>query len=613
MTTKRKYSLRKFKVGVASVLVGIGVATTGAAVAHAGNETQPAAVPEVIQDALPTASQALQAEINKLKEELKTADASKKVELEKKIKEQEALLEEVKEAEAEASEKLTAQKEFLAEFDKAVEETVKELEKEKAKAEIIKKFKEEAAGKRKNFVKRFDEGKITAEEAIKEVDEDNAAVDSKEEAKYDKLLGYVTLEHHQYHFISGPTTVLSFVDRNGKKIDIPDYKFVNNRANHEADPTGLRWRTNPIRNSLSENVWTHTNINGHANETSTYYVEPVQVWVYFWDGKDNTKVMRDRYFVKNTNGVLSYRLKIRGTGIMNIDNLTGATGAPIYLGLKEKMKVTPTAPIKPSEKANAGTEVKPNNGGNTNAGTNSSSAVTPTPAPAPTPVKPETKVYTEAEIEALQNKAANLEKEVAELEKLIAENENNPDAVDYVTAAKNKLEDKKAELEKKEAELEEALKGLEPKVESSNGTEAPINNVPELGNVDKLKIEAEIEQLKEQIKDGEENGAEPYYIEGLKARLAELEEALAILAANKPAVNEVPEFDLSKLPQPGVPAPGVTDGNSFGPKTEAKEEAKAETKEGTLPNTGMTTSSTVALGLSLIALVGLAVRRKLNN
>ena len=39
METKRKYSLRKFKVGVASVLVGIGIATTSAAVAHAGNET----------------------------------------------------------------------------------------------------------------------------------------------------------------------------------------------------------------------------------------------------------------------------------------------------------------------------------------------------------------------------------------------------------------------------------------------------------------------------------------------------------------------------------------------------------------------------------------------
>ena len=473
---------------------------------------------------------------------------------------------------------------------------------------------------------------------------DNAyAVDSKEEAKYDKILGYVTMEKHQYHFISGPTTVLSFVDRNGKKIDIPDYKFINYKATDKADPTGLRWRTNnPIRNSLSENVWTHTYTNGknpYANDGNPTYVESVQVWVYFWDGKDNTKVMRDKYLVKNTNGVLSYELDSRGTGIGNIDNLRGATGDPIYLGLKEKMKVTPTAPIKPSEKANAGTEVKPNNdgnanagannnastevkpnnGGNANAGTNSSSAV------APTPVKPETKVYTEAEIEALQNKAADLEKEVAELEKLIAENENNPDAVDYVTAAKDKLEDKKAELEKKEADLEEALKGLEPKAESSNGTEALINNVPELGNVDKLKIEADIEQLKEQIKDGEENGAEPYYIEGLKARLADLEEALKILAANKPAVNEVPEFDLSKLPQPGVPtpAPGAAgsdfgqnpqgDGNSFGPKTEAKEEAKAETKEGTLPNTGMTTSSTVALGLSLIALVGLAVRRKLNN
>ena len=458
---------------------------------------------------------------------------------------------------------------------------------------------------------------------------DNAyAVDSKEEAKYDKVLGYVTLEHHQYHFISGPT-ILSFVDRNGKKIDIPDYKFVNVRATHEADPTGLRWRTNPIRNSLSENVWTHTRTNAYTHETSTD-VEPVQVHVFFWDGKDNTKVMVDKYFVKNTNGVLSYELV--NTRIPNTNNFGGATGAPIYLGLKEKMKVTPTAPIKPSEKENAGannnpgTEVKPNNDGNANAGTNnnagtnSSSAVTPTPTPAPTPVKPETKVYTEAEIEALQNKAADLEKEVAELEKLIAENENNPDAVDYVTATKDKLEDKKAELEKKEAELEEALEGLEPKVESSNGTEAPINNVPELGNVDKLKIEAEIEQLKEQIKDGEENGAESYYIEGLKARLADLEEALEILAANKPAVNEVPEFDLSKLPQPAPGAAGPDfsqrpqgDGNSFGPKTEAKEEAKAETKEGILPNTGMTTSSTVALGLSLIALVGLAVRRKLNN
>ena len=100
----------------------------------------------------------------------------------------------------------------------------------------------------------------------------------------------------------------------------------------------------------------------------------------------------------------------------------------------------------------------------------------------------------------------------------------------------------------------------------------------------------------------------------LLEKLADLREAFDILTQNKPVINEVPEYDLSKLPQPGVPTlgvptPGVTDGNSFGQKTEAKDEAK----EGSLPNTGMTTSSTAALGLSLIALVGLAVRRKLNN
>ena len=45
METKRKYSLRKFKVGVASVLVGLGVATTGSVIVHASDAetTQPAA------------------------------------------------------------------------------------------------------------------------------------------------------------------------------------------------------------------------------------------------------------------------------------------------------------------------------------------------------------------------------------------------------------------------------------------------------------------------------------------------------------------------------------------------------------------------------------------
>ena len=84
-----------------------------------------------------------------------------------------------------------------------------------------------------------------------------------------------------------------------------------------------------------------------------------------------------------------------------------------------------------------------------------------------TPTEP-AKHSEDAAIEALQNKVADLEKEVAD-------NENNPDAVDYVTAAKEKLEDKKAELEKAENELEEALKGLEP----SNGDALVQPELPE--------------------------------------------------------------------------------------------------------------------------------------
>ena len=282
---------------------------------------------------------------------------------------------------------------------------------------------------------------------------------------------------------------------------------------------------------------------------------------------------------------------------------------------------------------NAGTEVKPNNDGNvnagannnadtnagtnnnadTNAGTNNNAGTNaeskeeePTPTPAPKKEADE-----DAAIEALQNKVADLEKEVAELEKFITDNEDNSDAADYIAAAKDKLEAKKAELEKKEVELEEALKGLEPKAESSNGDEkAPVvDELPEFGanNPEIKKILTEMEEIVNKLESGDKD---PKLLE----KLADLREAFDILTQNKPVINEVPEYDLSKLPQPGVPTlgvptPGVTDGNSFGQKTEAKDEAK----EGSLPNTGMTTSSTAALGLSLIALVGLAVRRKLNN
>ena len=87
---------------------------------------------------------------------------------------------------------------------------------------------------------------------------------------------------------------------------------------------------------------------------------------------------------------------------------------------------------------------------------------------------------------------------------------------------------------------------------------------------------------------------------------------------NKPAINEVPEFnggvngiEPAVLEKPEFKVEKTNEGKFV--VEEGKTETKEEAKEGSLPNTGMTTSSTAALGLSLIAIVGLAVRRKLNN
>ena len=182
------------------------------------------------------------------------------------------------------------------------------------------------------------------------------------------------------------------------------------------------------------------------------------------------------------------------------------------------------------------------------------------------------------------------------------------------------------ELNKKAAEedKEEANKpGEQPKVESSNGDALVQPVLPEFGanNPEIKKILDEIAKVKEQLKDAEENeGVEDYYKEGLSERLKDLEEAFDTLSQNRPAVNEVPEFDLSKLnkyptpnpePTPGTPAPkeeqkapstnnlaGInprTSANSAQTATEEKpavalavaEAPKAqENKKQELPNTG---------------------------
>ena len=194
-----------------------------------------------------------------------------------------------------------------------------------------------------------------------------------------------------------------------------------------------------------------------------------------------------------------------------------------------------------------------------------------------------------------------------------------------------KLEALKADLSlvekaEKEADLKDALKTLEPKEDkvvfskgqvlppvqaeapeftgNVNGIESAVNEVPEFGaNKPEIKkILKEIGEVRKQIENGEENGAEPYYIEGLKERLNDLLEAFDILNNNKPAVNEVPEYKL-----PATPAQSVTPtvAGTSKDKTYQAPAAKEEAKK-VLPNTGGKESAALAsagfLGLVLGAL-----------
>ena len=223
---------------------------------------------------------------------------------------------------------------------------------------------------------------------------------------------------------------------------------------------------------------------------------------------------------------------------------------------------------------------------------------------------------TEAPVEKAKgprDEIKRLENEIAKLESDIKDAENNG-AEDYFKEGLQKaLDDTKKELK----ELLAAWLNNVTEVPEFNGgvnAVAPaVNEVPAFGanNPEIKKILGELEQIVQQIKDGEENGAEPYYIEGLTNRFHDLEEALNTLLENKPAIHEVPAFDLAKLRTAQPSTPGV----DFGQKApEVKEPSKVEAKnEKSLPNTGMNSSSTTALGLSLIGLIGLAVRRKLSK
>ena len=152
---------------------------------------------------------------------------------------------------------------------------------------------------------------------------------------------------------------------------------------------------------------------------------------------------------------------------------------------------------------------------------------------------------------------------------------------------------------------------------------AAVNEVTKL---DSATVKAEITKLKEQLKTADSTTAEK--LETLISDNEALLEDLNVLEANLPAVNEVPEYtgpvatngqeaptldvpeyDLSKLPEIQC-ASAPTFGQNPKVKVDTKEDVKSEKS---LPNTGTNTTSTAAFGLGLITLIGLAIRRKINN
>ena len=227
--------------------------------------------------------------------------------------------------------------------------------------------------------------------------------------------------------------------------------------------------------------------------------------------------------------------------------------------------------------------------------------------------------YTNGDIESLQNKVANLEKEVANLEDQF--NFATKDDVEdyYVNGLREELETKKVEFEKAQDELNKALDTISPD-ESSNGDVLTQPARPEFGanSTEIKKVLDEIAKVRQDIEDGEANGAEPYMIDGLKSYLDDLLEAFDTLTNNTPTTNEVPEFtggvndaeptvndvptfDVASLTQQQsdntYQAPAVSDSNAQNDKPVGK---LVE-----LPNTGEVSGAGLASMGALTMLFGL--------
>ena len=282
---------------------------------------------------------------------------------------------------------------------------------------------------------------------------------------------------------------------------------------------------------------------------------------------------------------------------------------------------------------NAGTEVKPNNDGNANAGANNNAGTEVKPGNNDNTGnnKPENKPAPENKPNNNSNaENTNTNNNVTPSEDIINNIFSN-DAfgvkvtlTDKTTAAKlsaTPVEDKalaSSVLEKLNLPADNQIRILDLKlldkdnqvVNSNAKRTVAIVLKEDEKNVDvyHIKDNGELKLIDSTTKDGV-----------VTFEIDHFSKFAIVSNTNKPAINEVPEFnggvngtEPAVLEKPEFKVEKTNEGKFV--VEEGKTETKEEAKEGSLPNTGMTTSSTAALGLSLIALIGLAVvRRKLNN
>ena len=483
MTTK-KYSLRKVKVGVASVLVGFGIATTGAVVAHAEDAT-PAPAP---------------ASVDKAKEE-------------------------------------AAQKDFLANFDKALDLTVKELEKadtnndpvlEKTKKENIAKLKEVAAANRAEIEEAFKNGATAAdaEKFLAESKKTPEAAGKDVEAKKltadeTKKLDEGEKEAKEYEANAPESEKLQ------DKIDVLNLKIEDLKKRAEEDTKAAADKAKELEEAKKNN--------------NTAEVKKLEAEIQELLSSAEAKKLEVNELIEEYNETLSdlEEADRSETSEAALDKLEEERTNLEYeiFKLEEKIKTATGEELKNLKSELSEKRIK-------------LVELTATVE----------RTSDDFEVEDLQNKVANLERKLSKRQDKLKELKANGADADEIAELEEEIQDLEADLDELEADLEKLLEGLEPEDEVSTTAIPPV-----------------AEELPEFT--GGVNGAEP-------------------------AVLEKPEFKFEK----------TNEGKFVVEEGKAKaDEAKDETKEGSLPNTGMTTSSTAALGLSLIALVALAVRRKLNN